>query len=365
MSLENFWFLLIAVLFIGYFVLEGFDFGVGMLMPILGRRHTGGDAEVAPDAPEADPDTRRRVLLNTIGPVWDGNEVWLLTAGGALFAAFGGWYATMFTAFYLPLLIILVGLIARVCAIEWRGKINDPRWRMWCDVGIGLGSWIPALLWGVAFANVVRGLPIDADAQYTGGFFNLLNPYGLLGGVTTLLVFLTHGAVFLGMKTSGVLQRDAMDLAKKLAIPTAVVAAAFLLWTQFAYGSGWTWIAVIAAALAAVVMVAATWVGREGIAFAATSIAIVGTVATLFGSLFPDVLPSTTDDAFSLTIANTSSSHYTLTVMTWAAVFITPVVIGYQAWSYWVFRKRISTEHIPAHTGLPSLKVTSGVDSLK
>ncbi|MBD0021628.1 cytochrome d ubiquinol oxidase subunit II [Gordonia pseudamarae] len=365
MSLENFWFLIITVLFIGYFVLEGFDFGVGMLMPILGRTHTGGDAEVAPEAPEADPDTRRRVLLNTIGPVWDGNEVWLLTAGGALFAAFGGWYATMFTAFYLPLLLILVGLIVRVCAIEWRGKINDPRWRMWCDVGIGLGSWIPALLWGVAFANVVRGLPIDADAQYTGGFFNLLNPYGLLGGITTLLVFLTHGAVFLGMKTSGVLQRDAMDLARKLAIPTAVVAAVFLLWTQFAYGSGWTWLAVIIAALAAVVMVAATWVGREGIAFAATSIAITGTIATLFGSLFPDVLPSTTDDAYSLTIANTSSSHYTLTVMTWAAAFVTPVVIGYQAWSYWVFRKRISTDQIPAHTGLPSLRVGPKAESLK
>lgn len=363
MSLENFWFLIITVLFIGYFVLEGFDFGVGMLMPILGRTHTGGDAQVAPDAPEADPDTRRRVLLNTIGPVWDGNEVWLLTAGGALFAAFGGWYATMFTAFYLPLLIILVGLIVRVCAIEWRGKINDPRWRMWCDVGIGLGSWIPALLWGVAFANVVRGLPIDADAQYTGGFFNLLNPYALLGGATTLLAFLTHGAVFLGMKTTGVLQRDAMDLAAKLAIPTAVVAAVFLLWTQFSYGSGWTWIAVIAAALAAVGMVVATSLRREGLAFAATSVAIIGTVATLFGSLFPDVLPSTTDEAYNLTVANTSSSHYTLTIMTWAAAFITPVVIGYQAWSYWVFRQRISTAQIPAHTGLPSLKVNAGVDS--
>ncbi|OZC32025.1 cytochrome d ubiquinol oxidase subunit II [Gordonia polyisoprenivorans] len=355
MSLENFWFIVVAVLFIGYFVLEGFDFGVGMLMPFLGASHTGGDEKVAADDDAADPDKRRRALLNTIGPVWDGNEVWLLTAGGALFAAFGGWYATMFTAFYLPLFLILIGLITRVVAIEWRGKINDPRWRMWCDVGIGLGSWIPALLWGVAFANVVRGLPIDAAHQYTGGFFNLLNPYALLGGVTTLLAFLTHGAVFLGLKTSGVLQQDAMRYAKLLAIPTLVVAAAFLLWTQFAYGNGWTWIPVLIAAVAALVMVAATQVQREGIAFLATSIAIAGTVATLFSVLFPNVLPSTIDSAYNLTVANTASSHYTLTVMTIAALIMTPIVIAYQGWTYWVFRKRISVGQIPAPTGL-SLK---------
>ncbi|MDL9936165.1 cytochrome d ubiquinol oxidase subunit II [Gordonia sp. ABSL1-1] len=359
MGLPEFWFLIITVLFVGYFVLEGFDFGVGMLMPFLGRTHTGGDDKVSADADLADPDKRRRAILNTIGPVWDGNEVWLLTAGGALFAAFGGWYATMFSAFYLPLFLILIGLIVRVCAIEWRGKINDPTWRRWADIGIGLGSWIPALLWGVAFANVVRGLPIDADAQYTGGFFNLLNPYALLGGATTLLAFLTHGAVFLALKTAGVLQQDAMKLAARLAIPTLVVAAAFLLWTQLAYGNGWTWIPVLIAAAAAVVMVAATAAGREGIAFAATSIAIAGTVATLFSVLYPNVLPSTTNEAFNLTIDNTSSSHYTLTIMTWAAVFITPVVICYQAWSYWVFRKRISVEHIPDPVGLPSLRVRS------
>ncbi|MEE4023486.1 cytochrome d ubiquinol oxidase subunit II [Gordonia sp. PKS22-38] len=359
MGLPEFWFLIIAILFVGYFVLEGFDFGVGMLMPILGSSHTGGDESVGPREELADPDARRRAILNTIGPVWDGNEVWLLTAGGAMFAAFGGWYATMFTAFYLPLFLILVGLITRVCAIEWRGKINNPRWRMWADVGIGLGSWIPAILWGVAFANVIRGLPIDGDAQYTGGFFNLLNPYALLGGLTTLLAFLTYGAVFLALKTTGVLREDSMKYAARLAIPTLVVAAAFLLWTQFAYGNGWTWIPVLIAAVAAVVMVGATQVRREGIAFAATFIAVGGTVATLFGALYPNVLPSSTDPAFNLTIDNTSSSDYTLTVMTWAAVLITPVVIGYQAWSYWVFRKRISVEQIPANTGLSSLRVPS------
>ncbi|MGC5249167.1 cytochrome d ubiquinol oxidase subunit II [Gordonia sp. DT219] len=356
MALENFWFIVVAFLFVGYFVLEGFDFGVGMLMPFLGASHTGGDESVSPQDDAADPDKRRRVLLNTIGPVWDGNEVWLITAGGALFAAFGGWYATMFSAFYLPLYLILVGLIVRVVAIEWRSKINTVRWRTWCDVGIGLGSWIPAILWGVAFANVVRGLPIDAQHQYTGGFFNLLTPYALLGGATTLLAFLTHGAVFLGLKTAGVIQQDAMRYAKVLAIPTLVVAAAFLLWTQFAYGNAWTWIPVVIAAVAAVVMVVATQMQREGLAFVANCIAIAATVSTLFAVLFPNVLPSSTDSAYNLTIANTSSSSYTLTVMTIAAVIMTPVVIAYQAWTYWVFRKRISIEQIPMPAGLSSLK---------
>ncbi|MXP23247.1 cytochrome d ubiquinol oxidase subunit II [Gordonia sp. HNM0687] len=359
MGLPEFWFLIIAFLFVGYFVLEGFDFGVGMLMPFLGRSHTGGDESVAPGEEIADPDARRRTILNTIGPVWDGNEVWVITAGAALFAAFGGWYATMFSAFYLPLFLILIGLITRVCAIEWRGKIDDPKWRRAADIGIGLGSWIPAILWGVAFANVVRGIPIDADHQYTAGFFNLLNPYALLGGLTTLLAFLTHGAVFLALKTSGVLKQDAMTYAARLAIPTLVVAAVFLLWTQFAYGNGWTWIPVLIAAVAAVVMVGATQIRREGIAFAATFVAIGGTVATLFAVLYPNVLPSSTSEAYNLTIDNTSSSNYTLTIMTWAAVLITPVVMGYQAWTYWVFRKRLSVEQIPASTGLSSLRARS------
>ncbi|MFE0747730.1 cytochrome d ubiquinol oxidase subunit II [Gordonia sp. NPDC058843] len=359
MSLEEVWFLVIAFLFVGYFVLEGFDFGVGMLMPFLGASHTGGDDKVAADDPEADPDKRRRALLNTIGPVWDGNEVWLITAGAALFAAFGGWYATMFSAFYLPLFLILIGLIVRVCAIEWRGKINNPRWRMWCDIGIGLGSWIPAILWGVAFANVVRGLPIDADAQYTGGFFNLLNPYALLGGATTLLAFLTHGAVFLSLKTSGVLQEDSARYAARLAWPTMFVAAVLLLWTQFAFGNSWTWIPVLIAAVAAVGMVITAQMRREGYAFMFTFIAIAGTVATLFAVLFPNAIPSTLNPEWNLTIENTSSSDYTLTIMTWAAVLITPVVMGYQAWTYWVFRKRLSVAHIPDPAGLPSLRVQS------
>ncbi|MCF8588453.1 cytochrome d ubiquinol oxidase subunit II [Gordonia liuliyuniae] len=341
MSLETFWFALVAVLFVMYFVLEGFDFGVGMLLPFLGRHS------------EPDGDKRRRVLLTAIGPVWDGNEVWLITGGGALFAAFGGWYATMFSAFYLPLLLILVGLIVRVVAIEWRGKINDRKWRMWCDVGIGLGSWLPAILWGVAFANVVRGIPIGADAQYTGGFFNLLNPYALLGGLTMVLVFITHGAVFLALKTTGDLRHDAQSVALRLAIPTTAVAAAFLLWTQLEYGEGWTWAVVAIAVVAAVVMVAGAYLRREGLAFGATCVAIAATVGLLFCVLFPNVLPSTTDLAFNLTVANTSSSHYTLVIMTWAAVIMTPIVLLYQGWTYWVFRQRLAVERIPEHGGLP------------
>lgn len=340
MGLQEVWFILIAVLFTGYFVLEGFDFGVGMHMPVLGR----GRGEAA--------DTRRRVLLNTIGPVWDGNEVWLITAGGALFAAFPEWYATLFSGFYLPLLLILLALIVRVCAIEWRGKIDDPTWRRRCDMGIIFGSWVPAVLWGVAFANIVRGVAIDADKQYVGGFFDLLNPYALHGGLTTALVFALHGAVFLALKTSGEIRDDAVTLARRLAVPTVVVAGAFVLWTQLAYGKSWTWILVIAAAAALLAVVRLTVVEREGWAFVFTTVAIAATIVLLFASLFPNVMPSTLDPAWSLTIDNASSSPYTLKVMTWAAVVMTPVVLIYQGWTYWVFRQRISTEQIPKSIGL-------------
>src|SRR5665647_850932 len=312
MELTTVWFVLIAIFWTGYLVLEGFDFGVGMLIPIIGR----DDAE-------------RRVVINTIGPVWDGNEVWLLTAGGATFAAFPEWYATLFSGFYLPLLLILVALIVRAVAFEYRGKINSPAWRARWDAGIGLGSWLPSILWGVAFANIVRGVAINADAQYTGGFWALLNPYALLGGLTTLLLFLTHGAVFLALKTDGTVRARAGALAAKLSIATLVVAGGFAVWTQVAYSVTWTWAVVAVAALA-----------------------LLAAVVLIFGSLYPDVMPSTTDPAFSLTITNASSTHYTLTVMTWVAVVLTPVVLAYQAWTYWVFRKRISTADIPAHAGL-------------
>ncbi len=336
MGLQEVWFTLVAVLFVGYFVLEGFDFGVGMLFPVLGRT-----------------DDRRRVLLNTIGPVWDGNEVWVITAGGALFAAFPDWYATLFSGFYLALLLILVTLILRICAIEWRGKIDDPIWRKRCDLGIMIGSWVPAVLWGVAFANIVRGVAINENKQVTSGFFALLNPYALLGGATTAIVFALHGAVFLALKTSGEVRTDSVKVAFRLSIPAVVVAGSFVLWTQLAYGKSWTWLLVAVAAAALLAVVALTKVEREGWAFVFTTVAVIGAVALLFSSLYPNLMPSSTNEAYNLTIYNASSSPYTLKVMTWAAAFMTPVVLVYQGWTYWVFRQRISVAQIPPSIGLP------------
>ncbi|MEV0298908.1 cytochrome d ubiquinol oxidase subunit II [Nocardia sp. NPDC050710] len=337
MNLQEFWFLLIGVLFTGYFVLEGFDFGVGMLMPILGKGS----------------DTRRRVVLNTIGPVWDGNEVWLLTAGGAMFAAFPEWYASLFSGFYLALLLVLVALIVRVCAIEYRSKIDDPRWRSWCDIAIGIGSWIPAFAWGWIFANVVRGVPLEADKNIGGSVWDLLSPYALLGALTTGLLFALHGAIFINLKTGGEVRADSVRIAKLLLVPTAVVVAVFGIWTQLALGTGWTWIPLAAAVIGLVIASAAVFAERDGWAFTGTTVTIAAATVLLFGSLFPNVLPSTISDAFNLTIDNASSTPYTLKVMSWAAVIVTPVVLAYQGWTYWVFRKRITVEHIPAPIGLP------------
>jgi cytochrome d ubiquinol oxidase subunit II len=330
-ELTTAWFLLIALLWVGYLVLEGFDFGVGMLLPVLGR----DDAE-------------RRVLINTIGPVWDGNEVWLLVAGGATFAAFPEWYATLFSGFYLPLLLILVGLIVRGVAFEYRHRIGDDRWKRSWDAAIVTGSFLPALLWGVAFANIVAGVPIDADKQFTGNLLTLLNPYGLLGGLTTLLLFLLHGALFLGLRTKDDVRDRAVALAATLSVPTLVVAGGFAVWTQLAHGTGWTWAAVAVAAAALLGVVRAARQGKEGVGFALTCATIVAAVVLLFGSLFPDVMPSSTDPAFSLTVDNASSTDYTLTVMTWVALVLTPFVVAYQAWTYWVFRHRLGVGDLPA-----------------
>ncbi|MGY4643034.1 cytochrome d ubiquinol oxidase subunit II [Cellulomonas sp. URHB0016] len=337
MELTTVWFVLIAVLWTGYLVLEGFDFGVGMLLGVFGR---------GPDR-----DRHRRVMINTIGPVWDGNEVWLLTAGGATFAAFPEWYATMFSGFYLPLLLILLALIVRVVSFEWRGKINDERWRGWADRGLVVGSWVPAVLWGVAFGNLVRGVDLDASHQYVGGFWALLNPFALLGGATTALLFLTHGAVFLALKSAGEVREKAGVFAARWSVVTLAVAGIWAVWAQIAYSVAWTWAAVVVAAGALVVLVAAARVRREALAFGASAVAIVAAVVLIFGSMWPDVMPAT-DPANSLTVTNASSTHYTLTVMTWVAVILTPLVLLYQGWTYWVFRKRISAEHIPESVGL-------------
>ncbi|MCA2219304.1 cytochrome d ubiquinol oxidase subunit II [Jidongwangia harbinensis] len=331
MELTTVWFALIAVLWAGYFLLEGFDFGVGILLPVLARD-----------------DRERRLMINTIGPVWDGNEVWLLVAGGATFAAFPEWYATLFSGFYLPLLLILVALILRGVAFEYRGKVDDDRWRRRWDACIIGGSLAPALLWGVAFGNILRGVPLDTRHEYVGGFVNLLNPYALLGGLTTLTLFTLHGAVFLALKTDGEVRHRAGRLAALLGGPVIAIAGGFLLWTGVRHGDPAGWALSGAAALALAGGVAATQFRREGWAFLATGATIVLATFALFVTLFPNVLPSSLADANSLTVTNASSTPYTLTVMTWVAVAFTPIVLAYQGWTYWVFRKRLTAEQIPA-----------------
>ena len=339
MELSTVWFILVAILWIGYFTLEGFDFGVGMLLPVLARD-----------------EKERRVLYNTIGPVWDGNEVWVLTAGGAIFASFPFWYATLFSGFYLPLLLILVALIVRNLAFEYRGKRDDDGWRRRWDLATIVGSYLPALLWGVAFANIVGGVPIaplgDNPAEpfyleYTGNLFTLLNPLGLLGGLVTLTLFMTHGAMFIALKTDGEIRHRARAFSVKSGLVAAVLAVVFLVWIQAKTGNVGSALLFVVAALALLGALAMARAGREGVAFSGTFATIALAVAGLFVALFPDVMPSTVDPAFSLTTANASATDYTLTVMTVVAVIFTPLVLAYQAWSYWVFRKRISVHHIP------------------
>ncbi|MFG3272338.1 cytochrome d ubiquinol oxidase subunit II [Streptomyces luteogriseus] len=329
MELHDVWFVLIAVLWTGYFFLEGFDFGVGVLTKLLARNR-----------PE------KRVLINTIGPVWDGNEVWLLSAGGATFAAFPEWYATLFSGFYLPLLLILVCLIVRGVAFEYRVKRPEENWQRNWETAIFWASLLPAFLWGVAFANIVRGVKIDQDFNYAGGVLDLLNPYALLGGLVTLSLFTFHGTVFVGLKTVGEIRERARKLALRVGLVTALLALAFLLWTQADRGDGTSLVAMVAAVASLLVALVAARAGREGWAFALSGLTIVATVAMLFLTLFPNVMPSTLNPDWSLTVTNASSSAYTLKIMTWCAGIATPVVLLYQGWTYWVFRKRIGTQHI-------------------
>ncbi|WP_377270266.1 cytochrome d ubiquinol oxidase subunit II [Peterkaempfera sp. SMS 1(5)a] len=331
MHLHDVWFVLIAVLWTGYFFLEGFDFGVGILTRVLARD-----------------ERERRVLINTIGPVWDGNEVWLLTAGGATFAAFPDWYATLFSGFYLPLFAILVCLIIRGVAFEYRAKRDGERWKRSWEQAIFWASLLPALLWGVAFANMVHGVAVDSGKEYAGGVLDLLNPYALLGGLVTLSLFTFHGAVFTALKTLGDIRLRARALAQWLGLATVVLAAVFLAWTQAHTGNARSLVALVLAVAALLSALLLNRAGREGWAFVSSGAAVVATVAMLFLALYPDVLPSTLDPAWSLTVSNAASSAYTLKIMTWVAGFFTPLVLLYQGWTYWVFRRRIGVQHIPA-----------------
>jgi cytochrome d ubiquinol oxidase subunit II len=335
------WFGIIAALFLGFFILEGFDFGVGMLMEPFAHVGTG------------DPDTRRRTVLNTIGPVWDGNEVWLIVAGASMFAAFPGWYATVFSALYLPLLAILFGMIVRVVSIEWRGKIDDTKWRGWADFGIAAGSWLPGVLWGVAFAVLVRGLPVDAAGQVHLSIGDVLNAYTLLGGLATAGLFLLYGAVYIALKTSGTVRDDAYRFAVWLSLPVTGLVAVFGLWTQLAHGKDWTWLVLGVAVVAQLAAVALVWRrASDGWAFACTALVVAAVVVLLFGALYPNLVPSTLNPQWSVTIYNASSTPYTLKIMTWVTAFMAPLTVIYQAWTYWVYRQRISAERIPPPTGL-------------
>ena len=330
MELTTVWFGLITILWVGYLVLEGFDFGVGILLPVLGRT-----------------ERERRVVINTIGPVWDGNEGWVLVAGGATFAAFPEWYATLFSGFYLALFLILVALIVRGVAFEFRSKRPEPSWRRGWDLAIFFGSLLPAILWGTALANIVGGVPIDANHEFTGSLLTLLNPYGLLGGLTTLALFVTHGAAFLALKTTGDIRVRANRLAGRVGLAAAVLAVAFLAWTQQKTGDPASATLSVLAAVALVGALLANRRGREGWAFAGTAVTIALAVVALFVALFPDVMPSTTNAAYSLTTTNASSTSYTLSIMTVVAVIFTPLVLLYQGWTYWVFRRRIGVNQMP------------------
>jgi len=340
-NLQQLWFGLIAALFLGFFVLEGFDFGVGMLMEPLARVSKG------------DREAHRRAALNTIGPVWDGNEVWLITGGAAMFAAFPGWYATVFSTLYLPLLAILFGMILRIVSIEWRGKVDDTKWRGWADFGIAIGSWLPAILWGTAFAILVRGLPVDADGQVNLAIGDVLNPYTLLGGVATAALFLFYGALFVALKTAGDIRDDAHRFARWFSLPATALVAGFGVWTQLAYGKDWTWAVLGVAVLAQLAAVLLAWrQASDGWAFLCALLVVASVVVLLFGALFPNLVPSTLNSQWNVTIYNASSTPYTLKIMTWVAAIMTPLTVAYQGWTYWVFRQRISADGIPPSIGL-------------
>ncbi|MGC2865051.1 cytochrome d ubiquinol oxidase subunit II [Corynebacterium glutamicum] len=333
MDLNTFWFVLIAFLFAGYFLLEGFDFGVGILAPIIGKDSAA-----------------KNTVIRTIGPVWDGNEVWLIVAGGALFAAFPEWYATMFSGMYLPLFLVLVSLIVRVVGLEWRKKVDDPRWQKWSDRAIFVGSWVPPLMWGLIFANILRGMPIKADhtIDATSALPSLFNGFAILGALAFTALFALHGLAFIRLKTAGRVRTDAAKTAPVVALLAAVTGGPFVLWAAISYGRSWSWILGVLIIAAVLSGAFALIKNRDGLSFLSTSIAVIGVVALLFSSLFPNVMPTTLIDGVSLDIWNASASPYALNILTWTAAVIAPLVVLYQGWTYWVFRKRLHAEPVAA-----------------
>ena len=336
-TLQLVWFGLITVLWIGFLVLEGFDFGVAMLIPFLGRT-----------------DKEKRVLVNSIGPTWDGNEVWLLTAGGAMFAAFPGWYATLFSALYLPLFLILLGLIVRGLAFEYRAKRPEQAWKDRWDWGACIGSFVVSLVLGIGFANFIKGLPVQvADGRagvhvFTGGFWSLFSPFALLGGVVLVGLFVFHGAIFLALKTRGDVHERANAFARRIGLGVIGAGAVFLLWSNLAYPNGLAgWILMVVAAAGLVLAWYMVTQDRDGWAFIGTAVSIAVIAIGIFLHMYPNLGFDNAQAETPLNIVTASASEKTLTIMTWAAVVFVPIVLAYQAWSYWVFRRRLSTKNIP------------------
>lgn len=332
MDFNTIWFILVTILFIGFFFLEGFDYGVGILLPFLGKK-----------------DEERRAILNTIGPVWNSNEVWMITAGGALFASFPHVYATLFSGFYLALVLMLVALILRGVAFDYRSKNASAVWRTRWDWAVFIGSLLPALLWGVTVGNLMRGFAIDAKMTYWGGLLPLLNPYAILGGLVFVALFVMHGANFLALKLENELAARARQVAFKGWIVATVLTVLFVLWTfvetDILTKPGIN--GLLPAVLAAVALLLVGYflrAGKDGRAFVMGALTIIMATVMVFAGLYPRILISTLDPKYSLTIYNASSTPYTLTVMTIVAIIFVPIVLAYVGWTYWVFRKRIGTK---------------------
>jgi cytochrome bd ubiquinol oxidase subunit II len=328
MSLVTFWFVVLVVFWTGFLVLEGFDFGVGMLHGVVGRDEQG-----------------RRLAIHTIGPLWDGNEVWLIVAAAGTFAAFPGWYATMFSAFYLAFLLLLAALIARGVSFEFRGKRDSTRWRRAWDAATTGGSLLAPLLIGVALGNLLHGVPIGADQEYAGTFTDLLDPYSLFSGLTVVLLCLLHGASFLALKTVGDLRERALRAGRRIVPVAAAAVVGFIVWTLALPGNGsLVWLPAAVAVLAVLVAAWQVGRGRDGLAFTATSVTMAAVVVTIFVALYPRVMVSSLGAASDLTVTNTASSPYSLRVMTVAAAILFPVVLAYQGWTYYVFRRRVGAD---------------------
>jgi len=327
-----FWYVVIAILWTGFFVLEGFDFGVGMLHSVVGR----DDAE-------------RRAAINTIGPLWDGNEVWLIVAAAAMFAAFPGWYATMFSGMYLILALVLISLIIRGVAFEYRGKRDATSWRRTWDAALTTGSVLAPLLIGIALGDLLAGLPIDSAQNYTGSFWDLFQPYGVWAGVTLVLVCLLHGATFLCLKTTGEMHERSRVLARRIAPVTGAFVIGFIVWTHVTAGT--TFFLNVIELVAILAVLAAVWLvyaRRDGFAFTATAVTIAACILSIFVDLYPNVMISSTNKAYSLTVHNVASTPYSLKAMTVVVIVFLPLVLVYQAWTYYVFRKRVSVSDFQA-----------------